>query len=93
MSLRDGANLSTRWTFYVQVGTLGHVSLANEPFLITSSRSFSQDIHKILELEPTLNQINLVYILTLLAYLPYFENIKVGLWDHHAVCVSASLPP
>jgi hypothetical protein len=23
-----------------------------------------------------------------LAYFPYFEEIKVGLWDHHAVCVS-----
>jgi hypothetical protein len=23
-----------------------------------------------------------------LAYFPYFEKIKVSLWDHHAVCVS-----
>jgi hypothetical protein len=23
----------------------------------------------------------------LLAYIPYFEKIKVGLWDHVAVCV------
>jgi hypothetical protein len=27
----------------------------------------------------------------LLDYFPYFEKIKVGLWDHLAVCVSVSL--
>jgi hypothetical protein len=25
-----------------------------------------------------------------LAYIPYFEKIKVGLWDHIAVCVCVS---
>jgi hypothetical protein len=28
-----------------------------------------------------------------LAYYPYFEKIKVGLCDHHAVCVSVLSPP
>jgi hypothetical protein len=26
------------------------------------------------------------------AYIPYFENIKVGLCDHHTVCESVSEP-
>jgi hypothetical protein len=31
------------------------------------------------------------YLLNLLAYFPYFEEIKVGLWDYR-VCVSAYPP-
>jgi hypothetical protein len=31
-------------------------------------------------------------IMLFLAYFPYFEKIKVGLWDHHAICVSVNPP-
>jgi hypothetical protein len=30
---------------------------------------------------------NVVIITTFLAYFPYFEKVKVGLCDHHALCV------
>jgi hypothetical protein len=30
---------------------------------------------------------DLISLLLFLAYFPYFEKIKVGLWDHHAVCL------
>jgi hypothetical protein len=32
------------------------------------------------------------HILNFLAYFPYFEKMKVGLWYHHAVCVSVNPP-
>jgi hypothetical protein len=32
-------------------------------------------------------------VIIFLADFPYFEKIKVGLWDHHAICVSVYPPP
>jgi hypothetical protein len=34
----------------------------------------------------------LCYVIVFLAYFPYFEKIKLGLCDHHAVCVSVYPP-
>jgi hypothetical protein len=34
----------------------------------------------------------LSWIHVFLAYFPYFEKIKEGLWDHHSVCVSLYPP-
>jgi hypothetical protein len=34
-----------------------------------------------------------ISVAKLLVYCPYFEKIKVSLWDHLALCVSVSPPP
>jgi hypothetical protein len=33
-----------------------------------------------------------IFVTTYLNPFPYFEKMKVSLWDHHAVCVSVNPP-